>query len=168
MLFEDESNAPISQYAVDDGSPSTFQPTKRQNGTEVTFFLSPLLADGDHTLILEVVSNGAPFFIDAIAYNMSAQPSTTSGSSQPTIVTTVIETPSSTASTSGRTSSSSDLVGPIVGGVVGGIALIACACLAFYFLYWKRTRRRALYQYHATNTHDDWDAGTCTPCHLTD
>ncbi|KIP10108.1 hypothetical protein PHLGIDRAFT_34058 [Phlebiopsis gigantea 11061_1 CR5-6] len=161
VFFEDEANAPISQYQVDDSSPSTFQPTKQQNGSEVTFFLSPLLADGDHTLILELASNGAPFFIDAIAYNMSSQPSTTSGASQPTIVTTVIETPSSTASSSGHTSSgSSDLVGPIVGGVVGGITLITCAWLAFYFLYWKRTRRRALYQYHTTSTHDDWDSDT--------
>lgn len=149
----------MSQYMVDDGSPSTFEPSVQLNNTgQTTFFLSPLLADGDHTITFELTSNGTPFHVDYIAYNMStAVASSTTGGSQPTIVTTIIETPTGAATASG--SSSSNLVGPIVGGVVGGITLLVCAFLAIYFLYWKPSRQRANYNYHATSLNDDWDPG---------
>ena len=158
MSYLKEQGAPVSQYMVDDGSPSVFQPTDDQNNTAgVTFFLSPLLADGDHILTFQLNSDGSPYFVDVIAYNMSTTPTSTGGS-QPTIVTTVIATPTGATSPSGGSSSS--LVGPIVGGVVGGITLLVCAFLAIYYLYWKPTRQRAHYDYHATSTNDDWDSGS--------
>lgn len=163
VLFTKEQGPPVAGFILDgEGSPSLFSPPDSLNNTNTTFFLSPLLADGDHTLNVTLLSDGVDFFVDAILYNMTkgATVTATGGSSnlnaQATITKTLILQPTGV---SGATQNGSSVpVGPIVGGVVGGITLLVCSFLAIYFLYWKPTRSKANYSYHATHLDDDWDS----------
>lgn len=162
VTFTNATGAPISQYVLDDGSPSVHVPPVSKNNTlPVTFFLSPLLADSNHTLKITLISANAPFFLDYILYNASAADSTSASASglRPTIITTVVAAPTNVAQAAAG--GSSVAVGPIVGGVIGGVALLVSAVLAWYFLYWRR--RGQGYRKTAREDYDVLGAGTPPP-----
>ena len=158
-LFTKDQGPPVSEYVLDDGSPSLFAPEDSVNGTITTFYRSPVLVEGVHTLNISLLTDGVPLYIDLVAYSIdeSAAASAMAADSgpRPTIITTIIQAPTSAAMASQNGSSMP--VGPIVGGVVGGVALLVSAFLAIYFIYWKPTRDRSAYYYHTTATGDDWD-----------
>ncbi|KAI0094275.1 hypothetical protein BDY19DRAFT_988136 [Irpex rosettiformis] len=158
VLFDDANNPPISTYTIDGQTPGIFIPNLQQNNTFTTFFVSPKLADSEHTLQIGVANDGVPVFLDSILFNATTVAQVTSGGQQPTIIiTTIIAPPSSTASTSEASANSKSVpVGPIVGGVVGGVTILISAILAFYFLYVKPKRNQ--WNYHATSLGDFYDS----------
>lgn len=150
VLYDDVDNPPISTYSIDGQTPAVFIPSLQQNNTFTTFFVSPQLADSEHTLEVLLASDNAPILLDSILFNATTVAQVTSGGLQPTIITTIIIAPPSSTATVGKTTmdASSVPIGPIVGGVIGGLVLLVSAILAFYFLYWKP--ERSDWNYHVT------------------
>lgn len=155
VLYKNANVPPISSYSIDGGTPSIYIPRVSENNTiPTTFFVSPQLSDGDHTLSIDVLSDGPSFFLDYILFNATSVAATNnSNGPQPTLVKTAIAAPTGAPDDSDSASSSKS-IGPIVGGVVGGVALLVAAILAFYFFYWDRRGRRP-YNYHATALNED-------------
>ncbi|RPD55872.1 hypothetical protein L227DRAFT_656646 [Lentinus tigrinus ALCF2SS1-6] len=150
---------PVSSYVIDGSQNSAFlYQADVTNATDVTFFFSGTLSEGEHTLEIEVldVTPETPFLLDAIALRQPEGVTTTTA----IWVSTVFATPSSATSTptdiSGSVahSGSSLPIGAIVGGVVGGVALLVAAAIAFYFLYWRKRH----YGYHGFSRDALFDA----------
>ncbi|KAH9854822.1 hypothetical protein C2E23DRAFT_39817 [Lenzites betulinus] len=134
----------------------------------VSFFTSPALDPGEHTLVVTNINGTAPnrlwldwFWFDAVVDTTSASPSAsgnaaptsssgiptsssngTNGTSAP--LNTAVATSSSPASSSGVTSSSSHSqnLGAIIGGAVGGaMALLILGVLGAFCFFKRRSAR---------------------------
>ena len=114
----------------------------------VTFFTSPTLTAGTHTLVITNLNGTAPnvFWLDYLAYSPStitvtSGAQTTSTPATTGVATTTAAVPSGSGTTDSNPSTTSKSnAGAIAGGVVGGLA--GLALLAALAWWWFLRRRR--------------------------
>ena len=141
----DVNGVPTTAYAIDGVLAGNYTPVTPRPGyvlVNKTFFTSPTLDPGVHSLVITNVNGTAPnmFWLDYLLYSPShAEASTNAtGSMAASAVSTTI------AAAGMGASSSKSSVAPIAGGVVGGLAAIGIAgTLAWWFLRRKRARAHA-------------------------
>lgn len=138
---------PVSRYTLDtlptfvyraSADDSTFK-------TNVTFFESPLLADGPHALLItnepcQNIPSSCKFMLDYIVWtNPNGSSSTSTTSSDPSATSTalcVVETDRGTASKHSR--------GMIIGPIIGGIILLVLFALLLLRFTGKRRQSRGV------------------------
>ncbi|CDO75495.1 hypothetical protein BN946_scf184935.g31 [Trametes cinnabarina] len=147
---------PVSEYVLDGAKNTAFLfQANATNTTNTIFFNSGSLSTGPHTLDIGVITitENIPYLLDAVYLQQSVQsdqPSTSTAVWVSTVFVTPTGAPGGVAkddNVSGASSSSVPL-GAIIGGAVGGVALLVCAALAVYFL-WFRRRRHGVYAYRS-------------------
>ncbi|EDR06514.1 uncharacterized protein LACBIDRAFT_328717 [Laccaria bicolor S238N-H82] len=127
-----------SQYAIDSGVPVNVSIASQTDAVYADlFFLSPLLTDGLHTLVITNEGTSVEYQLDRIDYNASVNvPVTVSGSSGSSISKTVSTTSSvshSAAATSPAASSAKSApVGTIVGSIAAGLLVVLIALLIYF------------------------------------
>lgn len=130
---------PQSNYTVDGGSPNVFAPTEDQSVHYNTrFYLSSILPNGQHTLVVTNLLNSDALFIDYFLVYKSQNDSTFG---PPVATVTLTTTVGSTSHTSGAgiSSGSPTNTGAIVGSVFGAAILIIAAVA---IILWMRGPKR--------------------------
>ncbi|KAJ2915227.1 hypothetical protein MD484_g5179, partial [Candolleomyces efflorescens] len=133
-------------YTLDSRSPVRFT----WNGSSAipttqlyqTFFETPDLDMGTHTLTVTHQGTSAPIVLDYLLVEDGDIIAATPGDPAPS--STAVVPGDTTAPPSTSSSGSKTPVGAIVGGVLGGIALIGIFVLAFFFLRRRTSARRGL------------------------
>jgi len=145
---------PSSSYAIDGGTPVVFEGAPRPIGAQYfqTFFQSPTLPDGPHTLVITNTGTDASLFLDYFlvtpvgdgvrTVTTTATTTTTqAGTITASRVVTVTATPTGTAVGAGAASGEQkggSNAGAIAGGIIGGLVLLALIAAAAMF--WKRRK----------------------------
>jgi hypothetical protein len=126
--------SPQSNYTVDGGNPNVY--TATQDSTvhySTRFYLSPVLPNGQHTLIVTNVLDSDSFFID---YFLIYKSSTDTAN---VVTVTLTTTPTSTSQSSRSTGLSTANTGTIVGSALGAAVLVV---LAVALILWLRSRNK--------------------------
>lgn len=129
-----------SQYAIDSGIPVNVSLASQTDAVYAQlFFLSSLLSDGLHTIVITNAGSSVEYQLDRIDYNASVNVpvSTVSGSSGSSLSQTVRTTSSvshSAAATSPASSSakSAPPVGTIIGSIAAGLLVVLIALLIYF------------------------------------
>jgi hypothetical protein len=128
-----------SQYAIDSGVPVNVSLASQTDAVYADlFFLSSLLSDGLHTLVITNTGTSVECQFDRIDYNASVNVpiSTVSGSSGSSLSQTVRTTssvPQSAATTSHASNSAKSApVGTIVGSIAAGLLVVLIALLIYF------------------------------------
>ncbi|KAI0720326.1 hypothetical protein C8T65DRAFT_736063 [Cerioporus squamosus] len=146
------ADPPAAQFSIDG---KVVQTTTAPNNGSDNFSFVYLAQDGldstSHVLDIAVLNatTDYPFVMDYVLY-LPVQGATPTASQS--VVTTFLPAPtSSSASQDASTGKSSVPVGPIVGGVVGGLAVLVAACIAIWFLCFRRRRSTGQPYFYATS-----------------
>lgn len=137
-----------STYVLDDMPLSLFQANQTQTSLyRQTFYQSPLLQDGPHSLVITFTSQGSLFVLDYIIVTSAIGLSSTSAQATQTM--SSVSPPSTIASHNAPSTTigaSPHRVTVIVGAVLGTIGfLLVITLLALFFL--RRRRRVAQEKY---------------------
>lgn len=134
---------PVTSYVLDDGEPTTYTAPETSKTTfRQTFYTSPQLSDGEHSLTVNLISNGSTYWLDyfAVTQNKASLPSSSS-----VLATTIsIETSSpTTASESPDHGTGSRSLQPgAIAGIVLGVLVFVGAVIAVIWLCVRRSRTR--------------------------
>lgn len=131
---------PTAEYTIDGAPAGAQMPHYDSDNSSVIYFFTPQLANGTHTINVNVTKANATdlFIIDY--FLVVPTPGDTTG------VQTTRAAPSS-SSTVPITVSQATPVGAIVGGVVGGVAGIAILAIAAYYFLFRRARGGQAYYF---------------------
>ncbi|KAF8588070.1 hypothetical protein K439DRAFT_702488 [Ramaria rubella] len=161
-------NTTVSTYMIDGGSKSTYTvpPGVICNQNFVNFFSSPPLENGQHTLLITNLNNGAWYFLDYLQVTSPALLSSTnvtssSPSLSPPSAGVSIPAQTDASAVSGSSSISS---GAIAGIAVGGVGLLALFLAAI--LVWRRRRQSSKKRMEAILIEPDEIPADLTPYHV--
>ncbi|CAL1709303.1 unnamed protein product [Somion occarium] len=142
---KDWGGFPVSRYTLETNPTVDYKATPNdQYQVNVSFFKSPILDDGHHTLLItnrpcQTLGQSCKFLLDYVVYTPSSTVSVSSLSTAPSTL------PPSQTGTDSSSSSSKVSVGVIVGPVIGGIVLLSL--IGTLFIWYARRLRRQ----YATN-----------------
>ncbi len=145
------SGPPAARFSIDG---QVVQTTTAPNNGSDNYSFDYLDVDGldstSHVLEIDVLNatGDYPFYMDYILYLPVQGVSPTASQ---VIITTFLPAPTSSSSQEASTGKSSVPVGPIVGGVVGGLAVIVAACIAIWFLCFRRRRSTGQAYFYAAH-----------------
>ncbi|RDX53888.1 hypothetical protein OH76DRAFT_1399045 [Lentinus brumalis] len=145
------SGPPAARFSIDG---QVVQTTTAPNNGSDNYSFDYLDLDGldskSHVLEIDVLNatRDYPFYMDCILYLPVQGVSPTASQ---VVITTFLPAPTSSSSQQASTGKSSVPVGPIVGGVVGGLAVIVAACIAIWFLCFRRRRSTGQAYFYAAH-----------------